>query len=51
MSLPVSTTVATQMLGLAYLRYVLKYPEVIAVSHEYLEQKMGAAVQTYLTMS
>lgn len=43
--------VATQMLGLAYLRYVLRYPEVIAMSHEYLEQKMGAAIQTYLTIS
>jgi AcrR family transcriptional regulator len=42
--------VATQMIGLAYLRYVLKYPEIAAMPHELIEQRIGATIQAYLDM-
>ncbi|HZQ56037.1 MAG TPA: TetR family transcriptional regulator [Bryobacteraceae bacterium] len=40
--------VATQMIGLAFLRYVLKYPEVTAMPHDFIEEKIGATIQAYL---
>ena|SRR5689334_1496968 len=40
--------VATQMLGLAYCRYVLKLPPVVALKRAELVRRIGATLQSYL---
>lgn len=40
--------VATQILGLALCRYVLKLPPVVALGRAELERRVGATVQAYL---
>ncbi|RYF09035.1 MAG: TetR/AcrR family transcriptional regulator [Comamonadaceae bacterium] len=40
--------IATQMLGLALCRYVLKLPQVVALERTELVQRIGATVQSYL---
>jgi AcrR family transcriptional regulator len=40
--------VATQMLGLALCRYVLKLPPVVALKHAEITRRVGATVQGYL---
>ena len=42
--------IGTQMIGLAYLRYVVKFPELTAMPHGFIEQKIGATIQAYLDM-
>lgn len=42
--------VASQMMGLAYLRYTLQYPEVAALSQASIRKKVGATIQAYLDM-
>ena len=42
--------VATQMLGLGYIRYVLKFSEVTNLSHAVIRRRIGATIQAYLDM-
>lgn len=44
----VSGLVATQLLGLAFTRYVLKLPPVVALSRERLVTQVGGAIQSYI---
>jgi AcrR family transcriptional regulator len=41
--------IATQLLGLAYTRYVLKIPSVTRLPHEAILCRVGATLQSYLT--
>jgi AcrR family transcriptional regulator len=41
--------IATQLLGLAYTRYVLKIPSVARLRHEVILRHVGATIQSYLT--
>jgi AcrR family transcriptional regulator len=41
--------VATQTIGLAFTRHVLRFPPVVALSDEVLIDNIGATVQAYLT--
>ena len=40
---------ASQLMGLAYTRYVLKLPPVVRLSRETILRRVGATIQTYLT--
>ena len=40
---------ATQTIGLATTRYVLKLPSIVALSEETIVEKLGTAVQTYFS--
>lgn len=42
--------VATQMLGLGFVRYVLKFPEVINLPQALIRRRIGATIQAYLNM-
>ncbi|MEC3914896.1 TetR/AcrR family transcriptional regulator [Nocardia sp. CDC160] len=42
--------IATQILGLALCRYVLKLPPVVALTHEQIVADIGPTVQRYLTL-
>jgi AcrR family transcriptional regulator len=44
-----SALVATQTIGLAVTRYVLRFPPVVALSEEVLVDHIGPTVQAYLT--
>ena len=44
----VAALIATQMLGLAYCRYVLRLPALLAMSRESIVRSIGATVQRYL---
>lgn len=41
--------VATQTMGLALTRYVLRFPPIVALPAEVLEEHIGATIQAYLT--
>jgi AcrR family transcriptional regulator len=41
--------VATQTMGLALTRYVLRFAPIVALSPELLEEHLGATIQSYLT--
>lgn len=45
----VASLIATQTIGLAYTRYVLKLPPLVAMSHETIIKVIGATIQRYLT--
>jgi broad specificity phosphatase PhoE len=40
--------VATQLVGLAFLRYVLRLPAVVDLNEEYLVKRVGSTIQSYL---
>jgi AcrR family transcriptional regulator len=40
--------VSSQLLGLAFCRYVLKLPPVVAMSHELIVREVGATIQRYI---
>jgi AcrR family transcriptional regulator len=44
-----ASLVATQMLGLALCRYVLRLPPIVAMSHEEVVSWLGPTVQRYLS--
>ncbi|MEW9614591.1 TetR family transcriptional regulator [Shinella sp. S4-D37] len=44
----VAGLVATQILGLAFTRYVLKLPPVVALPHERLVAEVGRSIQAYI---
>lgn len=44
-----ASLVATQMLGLALCRYVLRLPPVVAMSHEEVVSWLGPTIQRYLS--
>jgi AcrR family transcriptional regulator len=41
--------VATQTIGLAFTRFVVRFPPVMALSDELIIERLGATIQTYLT--
>ena len=43
-----ATLIATQFVGIAFLRYVLRMPAVVALTHEELVKHAGRTVQGYL---
>jgi AcrR family transcriptional regulator len=43
-----TSLVATQTMGLALMRYVLKFPPVVALDEDELVERIGATMQTYL---
>lgn len=43
-----ASLVATQTMGLALTRYVLRFPPIVALAPELLEQQLGATIQSYL---
>lgn len=45
----VASLIATQTVGLAYTRYVLKLPPLVAMPHETIIKVIGATIQRYLT--
>jgi AcrR family transcriptional regulator len=45
----VAALIATQMLGLAYCRYVLRLPTLLAMPREAIVKAIGATVQRYLS--
>lgn len=45
----VAALIATQTVGLAYTRYVLKLPPLVAMPHETIIKVIGATIQRYLT--
>jgi AcrR family transcriptional regulator len=47
----VAALIATQMLGLAYCRYILRLPPLLAMSREAIARSIGANVQRYLGLS
>ena len=44
----VAGLVATQLLGLAFTRYVLKLPPVVALAHERIVADVGRSIQGYI---
>jgi AcrR family transcriptional regulator len=40
--------IATQLVGLAYTRYVLRFPAVIQLEHDAIVRRVGATLQSYL---
>jgi AcrR family transcriptional regulator len=44
-----ASLVATQMLGLALCRYVLRLPPIVSMSHEEVVASLGPTIQRYLT--
>lgn len=45
----IASLIATQTVGLAYTRYVLKLPPLVAMPHETIIKVIGATIQRYLT--
>lgn len=45
----VASLIATQTVGLAYTRYVLRLPPLVAMPHETIIKVIGATIQRYLT--
>ena len=46
----VAALIATQTIGLAYTRYILKLPPLVAMPREMIIKVIGATIQRYLTM-
>jgi hypothetical protein len=44
----IASLIATQMVGLAYCRYVLRLPALLATPRESLVKSIGATIQRYL---
>jgi AcrR family transcriptional regulator len=45
---PRAALIATQLVGLAFLRYVLRLPAVVELSEAYLVEHMGSTIQRYI---
>lgn len=45
----VAALIASQMIGLAYARYILKLPPLLAMPRQTIVRRLGATIQRYLT--
>lgn len=45
----VAALIASQMIGLAYTRYILKLPPLLAMPRQTIVRRLGATIQRYLT--